>query len=86
MPDIKEYYKKACENGEFFVDESFSWGGDDGLTRTSDGFYVLFLAWDGQRVIAHRKAKKDAYAICFKLNKLGSVEEVDKYREKLYSV
>lgn len=81
-----ESYKKACENGQFFVDESFTWGGDNGLTQTLDGYYVVFLAYDGQRVIAHRKSKKDANKICEKLNSLGSVEAVEKYRKELYTI
>jgi hypothetical protein len=82
---LEESYKRSCEKGQFFIDKSYRWGGNDGLTQIHDGYYILFLAQDGQRVVKclSKSEGKKAQTICDKLNSLGSVEKVDEFRQSL---
>jgi len=69
----EESYKRACLKGGFNAD-SYGRFNPVTLATTTDGYYIVFTAWDGYRVVACRKTKKSADALVTKLNGLGSVE------------
>ena len=77
----KQYYETACVEGRFFLDKSYDWSAENWRDIVC-GYYIVFISWDGQRVITHRKRKPAAQKICDHLNSLGSVKKVDAYREK----
>jgi len=81
MTTIQESYESACLRGGFYKDAYGHY--KDRLNFRGpyiiDGYYIVFVAYDGYHVKAAVESKEEAEKIVETLNGLGSVEACDKF-------
>ena len=85
MNKITQAYEKACRCGSFSISSYGRYTNGDvkyGEYKI-EGYYVVFIAYDGERVVAAGlQEKTEAEDLVRDLNKAGSVELCDKILRK----